>query len=215
MIIPNLKIDIRDISYQDGIAILDNVYLHTTSYGIYLINGRNGSGKSTFFKSLVGDLKSKHRNISLNDDIIPIYSKKIVKIDDSFIGYEFMKVREYLVYITTLFKLEVSDTKIRLLLSELDLIAYEHKLIRELSMGNKQKLAFMSAFIMKGEIFLFDEAFENIDIITMPYIKQRIIELSKNHFVFIISHNKIHFDQFGNNINVEDRKIIYEKNQSI
>lgn len=211
MIMPNLKINIQDITYQDGVTILENVYIHTNSYGIYSINGRNGAGKSTFFKALVGELNSKRRNISLNNSVIPTYSKKIVKIDDNFVGYEFMKVREYIVYITTLFKLRISDTKIQSLLSSLDLIIYEHKLIKELSMGNKQKLAFMSAFLMEGDIFLFDESFENIDTTTMSYIKQKIIELSQNHFIFIISHNKVCFDRFVENVEVEEKKIIYEK----
>lgn len=57
-------------------------------------------------------------------------------------GYEFLKVKEYLVYISLLFNVKVTELMITNLLSELELIDYNYKLIKDISQGNKQKISF-------------------------------------------------------------------------
>lgn len=167
-----LKIEIIDASYENNEPIIKKAEIQLEKYGIYFLNGKNGSGKSTFLKALHGDLLTKVYNISLNGKKLSKYSKDIVFIDDQFVGYEFLKVHEYVIYILELFKKSKRKIDIELLLTELELQEYSHKLIKDLSQGNKQKLSFLATILIDGKIILFDEAFEHVDKEVMHLIKK-------------------------------------------
>ncbi|MDV2932562.1 MULTISPECIES: ATP-binding cassette domain-containing protein [Enterococcus] len=205
-----LQIEIRNSSYDKKNIILKKVDIKLNKHGLYFVSGRNGSGKSTLFKSLLGDIDVEVHKVDIDNTIIKKRSDKIVCINDEFVGYEFLKVKEYLVYISLLFNVKVTELMITNLLSELELIDYNYKLIKDLSQGNKQKLAFIATIITNSEIILFDEAFEHIDKYAMEVVKRKLTDLSNNHFIFLISHTRILHELSNEELIVKDGEIHFE-----
>jgi ABC-type multidrug transport system ATPase subunit len=202
----------QNISYKSSDAIIYKVTIYLKNNGLYFVKGKNGSGKSTFFKALNGEVRSQSCEIFLdNIKIFPYKTNEIIFIDDQFIGYEYLKIHEYLIYILNIYKKGIMFDLIEALISELEIKEYQHKLIKDLSQGNKQKLAFAASILIDSSVMLFDEMFEHIDTLVLIKIKKIISSLSHNHFIFFTSHSEIMSDLTVNTINVQEGKILFDK----
>lgn len=207
----NLIVSFEDIGYSNEV-IIAKLFLEIKKSGIYHIIGRNGIGKSTFFKVLNGELKYKQATVTLDSQEINIQKNtKIIKIDNNFYGYEFLTSFEYIIYILRVFNCYASQKKrkIQLLLEILNMSEFSTTLIKELSEGTKQKLSFVITLLLEGDILLFDESFEHIDIES----NEKIIELlmkETEKIIFIISHTNSLKIKYDGVINFEE--MIDDKN---
>ena len=89
----------------------------------------------------------------------------------------------------------------------------KNKYPSELSVGEKQRTAFVRAIVSKPEILLADEPTGNLDSTTSLQIIQTLADLNKNHglSVMMISHEECLLNEFADHIiRLRDGKIVDE-----
>ena len=179
--------------------------LNTFNY----IKGSNGSGKTTFFKILSGDILPDEGEILFNDH-------KLINSDVAYIGtndrsfYWRLSVFDNLSFFNNLFN-TTDNVNISLLMDELGIRDLKEKKFMDLSQGQKQKVNICRGFLKKSKIIIFDEALSSTDQEFKKTFKLKLEELlNKNQkiIVFWASHDseiiedfstkKIHAEEFLN-----------------
>lgn len=179
--------------------------LNTFNY----IKGSNGSGKTTFFKILSGDILPDEGEILFNDH-------KLINSDVAYIGtndrsfYWRLSVFDNLTFFNNLFN-TTDNINISLLMDELGIFDLKDKKFMDLSQGQKQKVNICRGFLKKSKIIIFDEALSSTDQEFKKTFKLKLEELlnkNKKIIVFWASHDsetiedfmvkKIHAEEFLN-----------------
>ncbi len=147
---------------------------------VYVLIGKNGSGKSTFLKCL---------NYVLEDyrGVITVDEKSLL-IEDNPILFEYLTGREYINLVSQY--VDVSKQKnFQQLVVDIDLEKELDKHIIDYSLGTKHKIALITALMMDYKIILIDEPLRSLD----PYASKTFInfirELKKKGTTIIVSTN--------------------------
>ncbi len=172
-----LKIEIKEKKYGSKV-VLENISLSILSVGIYGVVGKNGEGKTTFFKCLK-KLINFDGAISFNNK--PLNQNEIAWCPTEVAIYDELTSLEFNLFYRELLEIENCN------LSSFFEVPSD-KLIKEFSTGMKKK-AYLNAILQKKySIYIFDEPFNGLDLeanyVLMNYIKN----ISKGSIVFISSH---------------------------
>ena len=173
------------------------------------IEGSNGSGKTTFFKILSGDILPDEGELLFNDH-------KLNNCDVAYIGtndrsfYWRLSVFDNLFFFNNLFN-TTDNINISLLMDELGISDLKNKKFMDLSQGQKQKVNICRGFLKKSKIIIFDEALSSTDQEFKKTFKLKLEELLNRNqkiIVFWASHDseiiedfvvkKIHAEEFLN-----------------
>lgn len=171
-----LIIDIQQKTYGKAV-VMENFHSEIPNNGIYGVVGKNGSGKTTFFKCLC-HLTAFSGNIRLNE-------KKLVPAHVAFLPtepylYEHLTVKEFYRFFSKL--INIKNTKNHFFDINADLM------INELSTGMRKKV-YLNALLQKTySVYIFDEPFNGLDIESAIQLRNKITELSQNNIVFVASH---------------------------
>ena len=155
--------------------------------------GSNGSGKTSLFKVLIGEIKQKKGSIKLNPSVkIGYLPQEIIFSNNKKTVLEEFK--------TGLENFEARKILGRFLFSGEDQL----KIIKDLSLGEKRRL-YLAKIIASGANFLFlDEPTNHLDIASVEAIEKALIDF--NGTILIISHDRY----FLKNIGIE--KFYFMKN---
>ncbi|ARM76458.1 ATP-binding cassette domain-containing protein [Acidianus manzaensis] len=152
--------------------------------GIICITGKNGSGKTTFLRTISGFLKIDKGYIKLNNDEItnlPPEKRDIVLVNqESYIPN--FKVDAHILWGAKLKKLKIEEDEIRQAKDLLE-INFDGK-VGKLSLGQKEKVALLTAIFSKPKLILVDEAFSNIN--NKEIFMQNFFELTKKYEIEVI-----------------------------
>jgi energy-coupling factor transport system ATP-binding protein len=167
---PALQVDELTFSYGDRVAL--NKIDFSLNYGESVaIVGPNGSGKSTLLKCLVGLLRPDKGEVFLDGiststlAVAKICSRVayLPQVPDDLLFAE--TVREELE--ATLANHQISDAEnesdVALLLRDLELTEYAESYPRDLSVGQRQRVALGAVSVTKPEILLLDEPTRGLD----------------------------------------------------
>lgn len=148
---------------------VDNLSVSVNRGEIYGFIGRNGAGKSTTIKSVVGALGGyegtiKIDGVSVKEDPVGC-KKKIAYVPDNPNLYDYLTGIQYLNFIADVFGVPAQERKekITLYADKFELTGSLNEVISSYSHGMKQKLAVISAFIHGPELLILDEPFVGLD----------------------------------------------------
>lgn len=186
-------------SYDGKKDILQDVDLTIGKGRTTAIVGQSGSGKSTIVKLLLGERKPQKGRILLGGKDIrtlsreSLYDKIALVSTDSYLFHESIRDNFHMA------KKNLSDEEIVSMLRKvrldsflerhggLDYVLTEDS--RNVSGGEKQRLALAIALLSDKAIYLFDEATSNIDVESERIIMEQVLELKrKGKAVLLISH---------------------------
>ena len=194
-------------------AVLKGVSFNIEAGDIYGLIGENGAGKTTLLKLIVNLLKPTSGNIQVLGKEIkkdsydylrnigalidePVFYKKLTL-------YENFKVHcEYLVF--------YDEEKLENVLIRVGLHNKKDRKIKELSFGEKQKLAIAYALITEPELLILDEPTNGLDPIAIVELREILLKLNRefNTTIIISSHAINELETLAN-------KVMFLKNGEI
>ncbi len=178
----------------DNYAVED-FSMNLTGGKIYGFLGKNGAGKSTIIKSIVGIHGFEKGTISICGHNVTEQAME-AKMDTGFVPdnyalYENLTGRQYIGYIADLFEVDKSVRKEREedLVRRLEMTARYDKPMKTYSHGMKQKITIIAALIHEPKVWILDEPMTGLDPNSIYQIKECMRQhAKKGNIVFFSSH---------------------------
>lgn len=159
--------------------------------------GNNGAGKTTLFRLMLDLLKADSGDVTI-DGIDVVKSEDWKQTTGAFVdsGFliDYLTPEEFFYFIGKAYGMTKADVDERLLYFN-DFMNGEiigtKKLIRSMSMGNKQKVGIISAMLHSPKLLILDEPFNFLDPTSQIYVKDFLDEYCRltGATVIISSHN--------------------------
>lgn len=183
-----MKLEIIDGQKNYGKRpILNQLNLVFQSGKIYGLKGDNGSGKTVLLKVLAGYIKLDKGKV-LQDG--KVYGVKNHYIQDTGILIEKVEFLSHLslrenLELLRYFSSKVTEKRIAYWIQYYDLQEFEDVEYRHLSLGTKQKMALIQAFIAEPSILFLDEPMNALDEKSVMLTKQVILSYLKKKMVWL------------------------------
>ncbi|WP_142959384.1 metal ABC transporter ATP-binding protein [Enterococcus faecalis] len=212
----NLAVQALTVQYQ-GRTALNNIHVTIPSGKITGIIGPNGAGKSTFIKGLLGLIKTKERDVLLNNQAIDqqkttiAYVEQRSALDLSFpiSVFETVLLGTYpnLGLLKRPGKKEKQAAMAALKMVQLE--DYAQRQIGELSGGQLQRVFIARVLAQGAEVIFLDEPFVGIDMSSEKVIMDILKSLKNQGKMIIIVHHDLHkvSHYFGELIVLKNRLI--------
>ena len=216
---PILKLKNFSLSTQNiPLITKNNLSLYA---GATLLTGKNGSGKSTFFKALTKMFPYNGQIFFENKDINKLKNKKyLIKV-----GQVFQNSDNQFLMVTVKEELKFSlahchnplfrHKTINDLLKLVNLINHQDQVVYSLSGGQKKKLQVLVMILANPNFLLLDEPFAGVD----KTGQQQIINLLKNYYLnqtsekkglILISHQLYNLNNFFNyHLAIKNKNLVY------
>lgn len=209
-------IEIKNLTKSyDKKCILKNINLKINDNEQISIIGKSGCGKSTLLRCIArlekidkGQILIDNENIN---DIKNFYNK-VGMVFQSFNLFENMTVLENLIIAPVKLKMYSKEEAVKLAKNYLKEINLENKINeypKNLSGGEKQRVAIIRALMEKPKILLLDEPTSSLD----PQMKKEVLELvtklkDYNMTIIVVSHELNFVKDFSSRIIFVDNKTI-------
>jgi len=197
-----MRLEIKNLSIgYKNTKILENINVSAQSGDFIALIGKNGSGKSTFLKTIAGILQEIQGDILIDgksvfglnlQDISQYFSIVLTdKITVPMQVYEFVSLGRHS-YTNLIGSLTAQDKNIiDEVLNDLDLTELKHRLIQTLSDGEKQKVLIARALVQDTPIILLDEPTTHLDIENKAILLKKLQEISeaKKKIIILSTHD--------------------------
>lgn len=172
---------------------LDDVSFEIETGDIVGFLGPNGAGKSTMMKIITGFIPPTSGRVLVNDiDVIEnsLQIRRIIGyLPENNPLYLEMYVKEYLEFVAGLYKLG-TDTKSRIaeMIDMTGLTIEQHKKIKTLSKGYRQRVGLAQALIHNPDVLILDEPTTGLDPNQIVEIRNLISKIGKQKTVMLSTH---------------------------
>ena len=185
-----ISVDKLSVITPENRIILNKINLDIYSHEKVAFIGKNGSGKTTFIKTILGE-----QNLEVNGSV---YIGPSVKI-----GYlpQVIKFENEEEQLLDYFKstIEVNEQKAREILAKFEFYKEDvNKKIKNLSGGERMKVKLAELLQQKINTLIFDEPTNHIDIPTKEVLEEALEEFDGT--LIFISHDRYFINKFANKI---------------
>lgn len=194
--------------FQDERAVVNDLSVMVSKGEFVYLLGKTGSGKTSFLKTLYGDLALNGASaevcgfnlISLKQRDIPYLRRKL-----GIVFQDFQLLNDRSVYNNLKFVMKATgwtdEQKIRERITEVvknvNLEGKEQKMPHELSGGEQQRVSIARALVNDPELILADEPTGNLDPQTSEEIVRLLMTLAQNgRAVLFATHDMIVYNKF-------------------
>ena len=196
---PETILKLQDVAiFQNENLILNNVTLEVKKGDFVYVIGKTGSGKSSFMKTLYGDLPLKEGygsvvdfNLkSLEEKQIPFLRRKLGIVFQDFKLLSDRNINNNLKFVlkaTGWTDASKMDTKIEQVLDKVGMKTKGFKFPHELSGGEQQRIAIARALLNDPELILADEPTGNLDPQTSVEVMRVLQEINESGRTIIMA----------------------------
>lgn len=179
------------VIYQENNKVLSNVNLEVKRGEFIYLIGKTGTGKSSFLKTLYGDLSLlegegsivEYNLRALKEKDIPYLRRKLGVVFQDFKLLPDRSIRENLLFVlkATGWKEKAEmDLKIDEVLDKVGMKMQAHKMPHQISGGEQQRVAIARALLNDPELILADEPTGNLDPQTSVEIMNVLKKINEN-----------------------------------
>jgi len=189
-----------------GKAAVRNLSLRVRPGSVYAFLGPNGAGKSTTIRMLLGLLRPDSGDISIFGHDLTRHRGEVLARTGSLVEnpsvYEHLSARENLEIPRRILNAPRSDIDRVLHIAGLDNTG--GKLVKNFSLGMKQRLGLAQALLGKRELLILDEPTNGLDPAGMQEMRSLIRQLPGGHgvTVFLSSHLLAEVEQVATHVGV-------------
>jgi ABC-2 type transport system ATP-binding protein len=187
-------IDAQNVSKSYGnIKALNNLSLTVSEGSVYALLGPNGSGKTTFVKSILGLVKPDGGDIKLNGiDSSDVQCRDgISYLPEKFNFFPYYTVLGVVKFYGTMKGLKGAELEEQAMnaLRSLQIDDLASKKIKQCSKGQVQRTGIAAMLMGDSKLLILDEPFSGLDPIAIKELKDLLIELkNKGITLFVNSH---------------------------
>lgn len=215
-----IKVDIKSKTYKmknQKLKVLENIEFDIKGNGLVCILGPSGSGKTTLM-NIIGALDSDFSGdvVINNKSLKKAKSKDLDSYRKNKIGFVFQHfnlLNQFSVYdnvalALTLSNIKNKNSRIKQLLSQVNMSDFARRKVNVLSGGQKQRVAIARALANDPDIILADEPTGSLDSKMGHDIMSQLKKLSKDKVVIVITHSEELANEFADTIiHLKDGKI--------
>ena len=185
-----MKIKVENLQFSYGSNRVLNISGTEFEQGkIYGIVGKNGAGKTTFFKALTNIITNYSGNVKIDGESVKTNLKALSKVGIVLDDMELYKNYTGLFNIRFFGNLRGGfDEELALKLAEeLEIADCLNKKVSTYSLGMNKKLILLVSVINNAEVLIFDEPFRGLDKKSVNWFKNYLLELKKKGCMILIS----------------------------
>ena len=175
-----LQVSNLSFHYQPNVPVLTNLTFSVPDGEIVGLLGKNGVGKTTTLKLILGLLPIEKGTITLGKyslDTHPLqYKKRINYVSDNHEIYNNLTGKEYLNFIADMYEVS-TETRTKIyapLIKVFQVEKYLNQPIKKLSHGTKQKIAIISSLVNDPQLWVLDEPMTGLDVEAVQALKKLI-----------------------------------------
>ena len=183
-------IETKDLSFNyKKKALLESLDLQIPTGSIYGYLGKNGAGKSTTIKLLLGLLPALQNTIYHNGLELNSHKREILSMVGSLVEspayYGNLTGYENLLYLKNIYG--CNSQKIYDVLQKVNLMGDKDKMVKRYSSGMKQRLGIAMALLYDPNTLILDEPLNGLDPEGVYEIRELIIDLKKEGKTILLS----------------------------
>ncbi|MXP75946.1 ATP-binding cassette domain-containing protein [Lachnospiraceae bacterium WCA-9-b2] len=175
-----LQVSNLSFHYQPNVPVLTNLTFSVPDGEIVGLLGKNGVGKTTTLKLILGLLPIEKGTLTLEKyslDTHPLqYKKRINYVSDNHEIYNNLTGKEYLNFIADMYEVS-TETRTKIyapLIKVFQVEKYLNQPIKKLSHGTKQKIAIISSLVNDPQLWVLDEPMTGLDVEAVQALKKLI-----------------------------------------
>ena len=194
---------------ETPVRALDEVNFTLPEKGMVFVVGKSGSGKSTLLNVLAGFDKPTSGRIYFNNKKISDFTnRELDYYRNSTIGFVFQDyclIETFNAYQNIKMSFDYKNEKtnrqeLDKILDSVGMKGYGKRLPKQLSAGQKQRVAIARCLAKNPKVILADEPTGNLDSKTTVQILDLLKEISKDRLIVVVSHNKNDAYKYGDRI---------------
>ncbi|MHA6512474.1 heme ABC exporter ATP-binding protein CcmA [Tessaracoccus sp. Z1128] len=175
------------------VTIIENFSMRVHAGEAVALTGRNGAGKSTVLRCLVGADRPDEGTITVNGTKVtetnPEIRRTVATVIDDLDFFPDLSVVEHLDLLARAHGLHDPDDLVDEVLEEVQLVPQAGQLPSTLSSGQRRRLALATAFVRPRQLLVLDEPEQRLDVEGVAWLGERLkAELAGGLAIVLASH---------------------------
>ena len=175
------------------VTIIENFSMKVHAGEAVALTGRNGAGKSTVLRCLVGADRPDEGTVTVNGTKVtetnPVIRRTVATVIDDLDFFPDLSVVEHLDLLARAHGLHDPDDLVDEVLEEVQLVPQAGQLPSTLSSGQRRRLALATAFVRPRQLLVLDEPEQRLDVEGVAWLGERLkADLAGGLAIVLASH---------------------------
>lgn len=196
-------LDVNKLSKAYGpVTIIDNFSLKVHAGEAVALTGRNGAGKSTVLRCIVGADRPDDGSVTVlgnrMSETKPEIRRDVATVIDDLDFFPDLSVVEHLDLLARAHGIADPDDLVDEVLDEVQLVPQASQLPTTLSSGQRRRLALATAFVRPRRLLVLDEPEQRLDVEGVEWLGERLkADLKEGLAVVLASHEPSLLEAIG------------------
>ncbi|MFZ1411425.1 MAG: ABC transporter ATP-binding protein [Micropruina sp.] len=175
----NVVLKVTNLTKSFGpVVIVDNFNLEVHEGEAIALTGRNGAGKSTVLRCLVGADQPDRGSVEIDGILLretnPLVRRAVATVIDDLDFFPDLSVVEHLDLLARAHGVPDADDAVDEILHEVQLVPQSGQLPGTLSSGQRRRLALATAFVRPRKLLILDEPEQRLDTEGVQWLAGRL-----------------------------------------